>query len=825
MATTVITSFNSISAHAFGSSLFNATASGWGTSSVNGATPTVSKSAGSAAGFYVQYQLNDPGLASDNITDVQIDFDWATVAAGTNQQTLYGNNVQVGGPQVDSGNSSGHISVSIQGGAVFSGSIDRATLLATVLLWEIVISSGSSGSYQLTISNLQVTVTDDASSIALTRVVPSLGRILGGKLVTIYGTGFSGTPAITFGGSAATGVVVVSATRVRCRTPAHAAGLVDVVVDGVTLANGYRYTDSIFGDLTIREQRGIVINKALNDAPDQCRFTNSGVASVGVGAPAQIVDPASGATLFGGTALVTTDAIDGTPTMPGRQGIDAGDLIWRLNARRPFGTWADQSASDIAQDLLDLFAPQFTGIIEASLPVISLTCDRSQTLSEVLSTLCTLAQCSWRPDDDFGIHVFTTTGGTAPDDVTDATPLYDPPPQVVEDITQVRNRVYVHGAGGAVSYEAAVSLPVWAVGTYASPPGVVTPTTGGSIPASDYSYFMSFVTTYGETTPTNLVGYTIVAISGANNAYQLDHLDQSVHADPRVTGRRIWRTKSGVAPSGGFPGDSQDGFLVTTLGNTAAIGEDTFLDTKSDAQLTEHAPSTDTTGTVFEMVEDAAAQTYLAALLNVDGGADDGIREGYISDATLTTSDLAIARGNAELTLFAYPIKTVTYACRDEKSVPGETVSINLTRPPVVGDFKIQSVEIDQIQIDAEGALFPRFKVTASSVRFTLDDLLRGILLSGGGSGGAGAGSSSASSGSGGGGTTAAATMIGPEVPSGAINSSNTVYATAVAFTRLLVFKNGLLMNLTTDYTITGTAQFTMVVAPITGDSLVVYYF
>ena len=52
----------------------------------------------------------------------------------------------------------------------------------------------------------------------------------GGTTVTITGTNFTGATAVTFGGTAATSVVVVNATTITAITPAHAAGAVNVVV-------------------------------------------------------------------------------------------------------------------------------------------------------------------------------------------------------------------------------------------------------------------------------------------------------------------------------------------------------------------------------------------------------------------------------------------------------------------------------------------------------------------------------------------------------------------------------------------------------------------
>lgn len=80
----------------------------------------------------------------------------------------------------------------------------------------------------------------------VTSITPAFGPAAGGTSVTITGTNFVATPTVTFGGTSATGVVRVSATLLTATTPAHAAGLVNVVVTNPdlqagTLANGYFY--------------------------------------------------------------------------------------------------------------------------------------------------------------------------------------------------------------------------------------------------------------------------------------------------------------------------------------------------------------------------------------------------------------------------------------------------------------------------------------------------------------------------------------------------------------------------------------------------------
>jgi hypothetical protein len=88
-------------------------------------------------------------------------------------------------------------------------------------------------------------------AVTVTSVSPTGGTIAGGSAVTINGTGFNAGATVTFGGSAATNVVVVSLTQITARTPAHAAGSVNVAVTNTdtsngTLTNGYLYKPQQF---------------------------------------------------------------------------------------------------------------------------------------------------------------------------------------------------------------------------------------------------------------------------------------------------------------------------------------------------------------------------------------------------------------------------------------------------------------------------------------------------------------------------------------------------------------------------------------------------
>jgi hypothetical protein len=80
----------------------------------------------------------------------------------------------------------------------------------------------------------------------LSTVAPTSGPSTGGTAVTLTGQNFVSGATITFGGAAATSVVVASATQMTANTPAHAQGSVNVVVtnpDGqsTTLASGFTF--------------------------------------------------------------------------------------------------------------------------------------------------------------------------------------------------------------------------------------------------------------------------------------------------------------------------------------------------------------------------------------------------------------------------------------------------------------------------------------------------------------------------------------------------------------------------------------------------------
>jgi len=124
----------------------------------------------------------------------------------------------------------------------------------------------------------------------------------------------------------------------------------------------------------------------------------------------------------------------------------------------------------------------------------------------------------------------------------------------------------------------------------------------------------------------------------------------------------------------------------------------------------------------FTQADDAASQAALAALL---GNGDTGVREEFISDGSLVTDAMVKARAAAELAYFKNPIISFDYPTRDSKVGPGRSVHVNIAG--LTGDFLIQQVDISRIGTDIGANIIqsPLYTVSASNVKFTLQDLLR----------------------------------------------------------------------------------------------------
>jgi hypothetical protein len=117
------------------------------------------------------------------------------------------------------------------------------------------------------------------------------------------------------------------------------------------------------------------------------------------------------------------------------------------------------------------------------------------------------------------------------------------------------------------------------------------------------------------------------------------------------------------------------------------------------------------------ILDDTAAQSALAGVL---GG--DGVVEDYQQDRRIN-EDEARARAAALLDLKSAILETYRYRSRDPLTKSGTTITVDLPAPTDVhGTYEIQDVTITGFLGTDE---YPTYDVTASSRRFTFEDLLR----------------------------------------------------------------------------------------------------
>ena len=88
--------------------------------------------------------------------------------------------------------------------------------------------SGTNGIPALTFADVPIALA--AVPPVINSLWPVTGRTNGGTVVTLAGSNFLSGASVQFGGSSATAVAVNSATNLTATTPAHAAGLVSVIV-------------------------------------------------------------------------------------------------------------------------------------------------------------------------------------------------------------------------------------------------------------------------------------------------------------------------------------------------------------------------------------------------------------------------------------------------------------------------------------------------------------------------------------------------------------------------------------------------------------------
>jgi hypothetical protein len=148
------------------------------------------------------------------------------------------------------GNAVGALCLTRYGGNHDSSNVDCASAASRV---TATLTGGTTYLFELTnyffndFGPLYLTIAPSGTGIneSTLEAGPAIGAAAGAQSVSISGYNFQSGATVSFGGSAASNVIVVSSNIITCTTPAHAAGTVDLAVTSggttSTLEGGYTY--------------------------------------------------------------------------------------------------------------------------------------------------------------------------------------------------------------------------------------------------------------------------------------------------------------------------------------------------------------------------------------------------------------------------------------------------------------------------------------------------------------------------------------------------------------------------------------------------------
>jgi hypothetical protein len=218
-----------------------------------------------------------------------------------------------------------------------------------------------------------------------------------------------------------------------------------------TLASPYGSSITIGGsDVRGRVRRqGFQIRDVLNDAPNTCSLTLEGDPPA-VGQAIRItLGSAPPRVLFAGTLQTVAQRYD---LLPHQRAWDltAIDDTARANAKRPFGSWVETSASQIAQTITATHTTLSPAGIATNLPAVGITFDGSDTFIAALVRLAN-AIGGYAKVEDGVVYLFIDDTAEPPDPLDDThPPLNQPRITINTDASQLRTRVYGKGYGETI---------------------------------------------------------------------------------------------------------------------------------------------------------------------------------------------------------------------------------------------------------------------------------------------------------------------------------------------------------------------------------------
>lgn len=294
------------------------------------------------------------------------------------------------------------------------------------------------------------------------------------------------------------------------------------------------------------------IHDVLNDAPNTCSLVIRGSAPSTHARLVVTLNSDTPRTLFSGTIQTVATTYEGRPSNVAYR-CTAIDDTEQANRRRPFGSYTNVSASDVARNLVATYAPGLSqaGIAD-SLDAVSVNYDGTEGMGGAFSQLAKLIGGYFKFENGIA-YLFLNDSDEPPDDI-DTTPnrfLHDPPIASSSDVSQLRTRVYGKGHGEATLSDVAAHdtiIPVADVSFYEATGGeliclsqrltftatrtggggtLVGPgaspssaphlalATGSGVDAGSHGYAVTFVTASGQSLPSPVAAITTVAVPSA----------------------------------------------------------------------------------------------------------------------------------------------------------------------------------------------------------------------------------------------------------------------------------------------------------------------
>ena len=161
----------------------------------------------------------------------------------------------------------------------------------------------------------------------LISVTPNSGPISGGTAVDVAGMNFRTGATVTFNGSPATGVTVLSGSHIACVTPAHAAGAVSVTVTNPdsqtsTLVGGFTYASALLvavgGNIVATSPDGLVWTLGTIPAAAHRALAYNGIVFVALAGSGEVY------TSPDGVVWTFRQDIGATPSFPGALAWNSG---------------------------------------------------------------------------------------------------------------------------------------------------------------------------------------------------------------------------------------------------------------------------------------------------------------------------------------------------------------------------------------------------------------------------------------------------------------------------------------------------------------------